>query len=516
MKLVSVFFPLLFSAGCFTAQQSDTGKEIGFADNPVVAHRGAWKAKGLPENSIASLRHAIALKCTGSEFDVQMTADDSLIINHDPTYFGQTIEKTNYSVLETHRLSNGEKLPTLREYLLAGLDKNKQTRLVLEIKPSVISKERGQLIAERVVNLVRELNARPMTVYISFDHDILKKIIALDPSASVQYLNGERSPKQLKADGMAGADYYYSVFHKHPDWIGAARANNILLNAWTVNDAGDMDWLLANKFDFITTNEPELLFERIRQSPAAKGWNLVWSDEFNQNGLPDSAKWSYDTGDHGWGNNEKQLYTRADTANAIIKNGLLNIIAREAPGSGQYTSARLVSKHKGDWLYGRIEVSAKLPPGRGLWPAIWMLPTNPEYGGWPASGEIDIMEHVGYDPDSVFTTVHTKAFNHIINTQKTSGFTVPHPYDQFHQYAIEWDRDKINFLVDDQLQLSFPNSGKGFEEWPFDRPFHLILNLAVGGNWGGKKGIDQTVFPGIMQVDYVRVWQQEGDGTKSK
>ena len=272
-----------------------------------------------------------------------------------------------------------------------------------------------------------------------------------------------------------------------------------------------MDWLLANKFDFITTNEPELLFERIKHSPAEKGWKLVWSDECDKPGLPDSTKWSYDMGGHGWGNNEKQYYTKGDTANANVKNGVLNIVARKIAGEDQYTSARLVTRHKGDWLYGRIEIRARLPRGRGLWPAIWMLPTEGEYGNWPASGEIDIMEHVGYNPDSVFTSVHTKAFNHIINTQKTTGFTVPNLYDEFHQYAIEWNRDKIDFLVDDHLQFSFSNSGKGFEEWPFDKPFHLILNIAVGGSWGGKKGIDENIFPGTMQIDYVRVWQREDE-----
>ena len=242
-----------------------------FAANPVVAHRGAFKKNSLPENSIASLKEAIRLGCTGSEFDVRMTADDSLIINHDPHFNKLEIEKTTYLELTQFKLSNGEKLPTLTDYILAGLDKNMQTRLVLEIKPSGVSKERGKQIAEKVVKLVKELKADALTVYISFDYDILKRIIELDPKASTQYLNGDKSPAQLKADRIDGADYHFTVFKKNPDWIEQAKKNKIILNAWTVNDAATMDWLLANGFDFITTNEPELLFERAKLSPKMAG-----------------------------------------------------------------------------------------------------------------------------------------------------------------------------------------------------------------------------------------------------
>ncbi len=156
---------------------------IAFATNPVVAHRGAWKHNNLPENSIASLKHAIALKCTGSEFDVRMTADDSLIINHDSDYNKLLIEKTNYADLIAFKLLNGEKLPTLREYILAGIKNNRTTQLVCEIKPSTISKERGIAIAAKVVQLVMELNAQHMVNYISFDYDILKIIIEINPKA---------------------------------------------------------------------------------------------------------------------------------------------------------------------------------------------------------------------------------------------------------------------------------------------------------------------------------------------
>lgn len=194
-----------------------------------------------------------------------MTADDSLIINHDPNYNILQIEKTNYADLITFKLSNGEKLPTLREYILAGIKKNKSTRLVCVIKPSVISTERGKATAAKAVKLVHELKAEQLVVYISFDYDILKKIEEINPNAFTQYLKGDKAPEQLKADGINGVDYPFSAFKKHPEWIESAKKNNITLNAWTVNEAADMDWLLANNFDFRTTNEPELLLEKIKK-----------------------------------------------------------------------------------------------------------------------------------------------------------------------------------------------------------------------------------------------------------
>jgi beta-glucanase (GH16 family) len=235
---------------------------------------------------------------------------------------------------------------------------------------------------------------------------------------------------------------------------------------------------------------------------------LVWSDEFNYTGLPDNTKWSYDTGHHGWGNNELQHYTAVRPQNARVENGTLVIEAiKEQYQGAAYTSARLVSKNKGDWKYGRIEVKAKLPKGKGLWPAIWMLPTQWKYGGWPKSGEIDIMENVGYLPDSIYGTVHTAAFNHGIGTQKGSGVLRKDASDVFHLYAIEWNADKIKFFVDEELYHEFENYKTGSDAWPFDQEFHLLLNVAVGGNWGGKFGIDESIFPQRLEIDYVRVYQ---------
>lgn len=495
----------LTSSG-FYAMASEA--KIGFADNVVVAHRGAWKKNNLPQNSIASLKHAIELKCAGSEFDVRMTADDSLIINHDPEYNKLPIEKTKYADLIGFRLANGEKLPTLREYIKAGLTDNNSTLLVCEIKPSDVSKERGKRIAEKVVGMVHELKAQQMFAYISFDYEILKRIIALNPKACTQYLEGNKSPDQLKKDGISGADFHYSVYLDHPEWIENARKNNITLNAWTVNDALEMDWLLANDFDFITTNEPELLLERMKQSPVSKGWKLAWNDEFEYSGLPDNSKWSYELGGNGWGNNELQYYTEKDTLNAEVENGLLKITARKQTREDkQYTSARLLTRNKAEFKYGKIEVRAKLPAGKGTWPAIWMLGTNIDKVGWPKCGEIDIMEHVGFEKDSIFGTVHNESYNGMKGTQKVKGHVINNPYDSFHVFSIEWTPEKIDFMMDNQVYNHFVNEHKTINEWPFDQPFFLILNLAIGGDWGGKYGVDNDVFPASMEVDYVRVYK---------
>jgi beta-glucanase (GH16 family) len=241
-----------------------------------------------------------------------------------------------------------------------------------------------------------------------------------------------------------------------------------------------------------------------------KEMKLIWSDEFNYTGYPDTAKWSYDTdgNSYGWGNNEKQYYTKADKRNAWVENGILTITAlKDSMGGKPYTSARLRTIGKGDWLYGRFEIRAKNPTGKGTWPAIWMLPTDWAYGRWPASGEIDIMENVGYEPDTIVGSAHTKKYNHTIGTQKNARIYCPTSYTDFHVYALEWEASEYRLYVDDVHYFTFKNEGSGFEVWPFDKRYHLILNLAIGGNWGGAKGIDESLFPQKFEVDYVRVYK---------
>jgi beta-glucanase (GH16 family) len=243
---------------------------------------------------------------------------------------------------------------------------------------------------------------------------------------------------------------------------------------------------------------------------------LVWSDEFNYTGLPDASKWGYDVGAHGWGNKELQNYTERRKENARVEKGVLIIEARrDGPEAQPYTSARLVTKRKGDWTYGRFEIRAKLPSGRGTWPAIWMLPTERSYGEgyWPDNGEIDIMEHVGYDPDMIHASAHTKAYHHSINTQKSGKTKVESARSGFNVYAVEWTPQEIRWYVNDQQYFKFANErisnpAADHKRWPFDKPFHLLLNLAVGGNWGGAQGVDASIWPQRMEVDYVRVYQQ--------
>ncbi|MFT3704444.1 MAG: glycerophosphodiester phosphodiesterase family protein [Agriterribacter sp.] len=241
-----------------------TTTAMSVTKNIVVAHRGAWKKNNLPENSIASLHEAIRQGCAGSEFDVHITIDDSLVINHDNAFGGMPIETTTYAELAATKLSNGEMLPTLRQYLLAGMHQQ-TTKLVLEIKPSTTSKEHGIYATEKIVALVQELKAEPWIMYISFDYDIVKKVKALQPQANVAHLNGDKTPQELKMDNITGADYNVGVYKKNPEWITEAKKAGIELNAWTVNTKEDMQWLIDNKFDYITTNEPELLFELIKK-----------------------------------------------------------------------------------------------------------------------------------------------------------------------------------------------------------------------------------------------------------
>ncbi len=234
----------------------------------------------------------------------------------------------------------------------------------------------------------------------------------------------------------------------------------------------------------------------------------IWHDEFDYTGKPDSTKWSYDLGDHGWGNHELQNYTDL-TKNARVENGKLIIEAiKEKSGTQAYSSARLITKGKGDFLYGKFEIKAKLPAGRGTWPAIWMLGSTDSYGnkGWPDNGEIDIMEHVGFDPNRIHGNVHTKAFNHTLKTNKGNKIMTVNASSEFHVYGCQWTPEGISMTIDGVQFFKFKHeSFYGWEEWPFDKPFHLLLNIAIGGDWGGQKGVDDSVFPQKMEVDYVRV-----------
>lgn len=235
-----------------------------FLKNKVIAHRGAWKANSHPQNSLASLQEAIDLECEGSEFDVWMTADGVLVANHDADHEGMQVEEVTYAQLLEFPLPNGEKIPTAEAYIKHGMMQHK-TRLIFEIKPSGISKERGQELAAKSVELVKKLGAEKWVDYITFDYDIGLKVLEMDSNANVAYLTGDKTPADLKKDGFFGFDYNINKLRENPHWIKEAQSLDLTVNAWTVNKEEDMRWLLEQKVDFITTDEPEILLKMINR-----------------------------------------------------------------------------------------------------------------------------------------------------------------------------------------------------------------------------------------------------------
>ena len=242
------------------------------------------------------------------------------------------------------------------------------------------------------------------------------------------------------------------------------------------------------------------------------GYKLVWSDEFDYEGLPDPKKWNYNAGGHGWGNNEDQFYVAERPKNCYVKDGKLKITAqKEKYENRNYTSGKLTTYNIASWKYGRFEIKAKLPKGLGTWPAIWMLPNSIHTGeNWPLCGEIDIMEHVGKNENMVHFSLHSELYNHVKNTQVTYFKQFKDVCSMFHEYAIEWTEEYIEVFVDKITTVKWykgeNNHITSNEGWPFDKEFYLILNLAIGGNWGGK--IDESIFPCSMEVEYVRVYQK--------
>ncbi len=260
-------------------------------------------------------------------------------------------------------------------------------------------------------------------------------------------------------------------------------------------------------------NEPQEIIEETCFAPSGYSetltYDLVWSDEFDGTEL-DSSKWRYEVNGDGGGNNELQYYTNSNTE---VSDGTLKIIAKlEDYALKNYTSSRITTEYCAEWKYGIFEISAKLPAGRGTWPAIWMMPVYSRYGGWPNSGELDIMEHVGYDMNHIHSTIHNDYYNGQQGTQKGDGTTnFDDVSEAFHVYKMEWLPDKILFWTDDELVYTYdPNKFStcpAKEIWPFNSPFFLIMNVAIGGTWGGAQGVDDSIFPVQMEIDYVRVYQ---------
>ena len=244
---------------------------------------------------------------------------------------------------------------------------------------------------------------------------------------------------------------------------------------------------------------------------AGKEYALVWAEEFGQEAAPvsplDTGSWSVEVQSPGWVNNELQRYVNSPN-NIEVSDGTLKLTCRKET-SGDITSGRIHSGNKKTFTYGRFEIRAKLPGGRGIWPAIWMHGQNIGSVGWPTCGEIDIMEHVGYESTMIYASTHTQLRNHSINTQVTSGITIPDCEGEFHVYKLEWTRTSISMYVDDKKYFTYTPQSYEVGDWPFNADEMMILNVAWGGGWGGAQGVDESVLPQTMEVDYVRVYQKQ-------
>lgn len=263
-----------------------------------------------------------------------------------------------------------------------------------------------------------------------------------------------------------------------------------------------------NTVDSFDYNEPD-------PTDTLQAGDLIWSDEFSGIGSPDADNWTYDIGkgDWGWGNNEEQYYTN-ETENVRVEDG--NLIISALKQNGEWTSARIKTEGLKEFKYVTVKVRAKLPEGSGTWPAIWMLGSDISTNGWPAAGEIDIMEHVGKDPGVVHGSLHTpSSFG---NTQNSDHISVPDFNSEFHVYELVWTPESITFKVDDEEFYIYNPSSKTAETWPFNDDFFIILNVAMGGNWGSdrdletgdgssRNGIDPDLTEARMIVDYVRVYK---------
>jgi len=257
----------------------------------------------------------------------------------------------------------------------------------------------------------------------------------------------------------------------------------------------------ANDTDRFQPGPPEAAARYTRTD-----WVLVWHDEFAEGPAPSPTRWTYE---HGIvRNHELQFYTTDRRENARIADGRLIITGRREPWEGAaYTSASLTTKGKFTLTYGKIEICAKIPTGRGTWPALWLL-GDEEKTGWPLCVEIDLMENVGFDPERVHFTVHSGAFNHVQHTQRSRAIVVDQPWAEFHRYGLIWSPQRLEFFFDGEKVFEFVNDGQGVAHWPFDSPHYLILNLALGGAWGGQQGMDDRILPADFSIDYVRIWQQ--------
>ncbi|WP_308991660.1 glycoside hydrolase family 16 protein [Mariniflexile litorale] len=274
---------------------------------------------------------------------------------------------------------------------------------------------------------------------------------------------------------------------------------------YTFTTEGTNDYIIT-VFAYSSTGNAISDFKKATVFVAKKDPQLIWSDEFNTDGAPDTSKWGYDigTGDNGWGNGEKQYYTNR-TDNVKVENGVLKITAKKENYQGsEYTSARLLTKGKFEFTYGRVEVRAKLPSGSGTWPAIWMLGANIDNVGWPACGEIDIMEHWGYNPAIISSATHTPSCSGGCANTKVGETTINDYATAFHIYSLEWIENELNFIIDGNIKYTYKPTEKNSSTWPYTAPQFLILNVAMGGSWFS---IDPNFIESVMEIDYIKVYQ---------
>ena len=371
-----------------------------------------------------------------------------------------------------------------------------------------------------------------------------------DPTLYQSFREGDVRVDKALPNGLYDVTFHFA---EHTDIGGGERVFNVIVNGENrIPDLDVMAWrdgktisglTVATGAVEVTDGVLEVRFEPIagqpvlsavvvrEQSPRSEGWEPVWGDEFNYDGVPDPARWSFNIWPPGKVNNEDQYYTDRPK-NVRVEDGMLVIEAHLEDYEGaRYTSGRIHSEGKADFLYGRFDIRAKVPRGQGTWPAVWMLPTDPfkyattcEAGedwqgsgtcdAWPNSGEIDILEHVGYQMGHVHGTVHNRAY-YWVNWEQRKGRIIDFDVDEeFHVYSVEWSADRIDMFVDDVLYFTYINEGTGWEAWPYDHPYNLIINIAIGGAWGSAGGpTDDSILPQKLFVDWVRVYQKPGTGS---
>lgn len=312
------------------------------------------------------------------------------------------------------------------------------------------------------------------------------------------------SVKITRADGSEISDT--ATLSAAPTALYAASASGLVSN---VSDS--QRYVLAVDDNGKLSAQPEKVYD----IAIPEGYStMVFHDEFDYEGLPDSRYWGYEVGNVR--NGEDQYYTDARLENVNVYDGIAHFTVREdeaylrsiGENEKRFTSASIQSRNKVKFLYGRIDVRAKLSDVRGTWPAIWLMPNDDHYGFWPRSGEIDIMEHVGYAPRNIHFAAHSERYNHMRGVQKNFVYEAPEAVGTFHTYALKWTPSKLTWLYDGQECHSLEREEKAdWTSWPFDSDFYLILNLAVGGGWGGQEGVDTGALPQRYEIDYVRVFQ---------